>query len=272
MKKTRLARVLWWGLTLGPACQTEAPEGTLACAADADCPRGWVCESRRQAPAPRCYAESDALRSDADAAAVVPAIDGGSLLDAALDTGVGSRPMSYPYLPDAGAFFCGRWKPARVSDPAPPANATDYGYENNKMGSYKQYVCRFGAQLDGTSLVLQGKGVFGFACYAVLPAGVDATRVEPSHEFEVLTDTAACADMVPWTGRELLLPTGAGSDGKPTYSCRGVVNSLEVAGISRPLGRFDPSTATCVFEWYNSVRIAPILSGEAIEVLAITAR
>jgi hypothetical protein len=187
-------------------------------------------------------------------------------------------------LPDAGdsraadaalAASCGRWVRAQYMQ-EPPANALAYGMEYNDMGTFSQYVCRFVDQLDGEQIVLQGKGVFGFSCYAILPAASNAVaKVQPSADFEVLTDTQSCARMVPYredqaNGR--WLPTGTDARGNPTYSCRGVVKSLEGGSMetSMPLGRYEPETKRCVFEWYSTVRAAPAPdSTETFEMLAV---
>lgn len=169
---------------------------------------------------------------------------------------------------------CGKWELAHQTD-RPPAAATAYGMEYNPDGNFSQYVCRFRTELDGKSLVLQGKGVYGYSCYAVLPAGVDSVpRMVPSSTFEVLTDTESCAQMVPFQDQsnEQWLPTGTNSQGEPTYSCRGVVKSLEGGSrdTSLPLGRYEPETKRCVFEWYTQVRAAPAPgSAETFEMLAV---
>jgi hypothetical protein len=138
------------------------------------------------------------------------------------------------------------------------------------MGTFSQYVCRFRDVLDGRPIVLQGKAVFGYSCYAVLPAGATLpAQLEPSETFEVLVGTKACARMVPFEPSLRLLSTGVDGDGNPTFSCRGVIKASGVAGMSTSLGRFDPARKSCVFEWYRNVREAPRLEGEQFEVLAL---
>jgi hypothetical protein len=176
---------------------------------------------------------------------------------------------------DAAAAECGTWVRANFRN-QPPPNATVYGMEYNPDGNFNQYVCRFQTQLDGKTLVLQGKGVFGYSCYAILPAGVSAVaRLETSDDFEVLVHTASCAHMVPFRedqSNEAWLPTGSDVDGNPTYTCRALVNSLEGGSqaTSMPLGRYEPETKRCVFEWYTQVRAAPEPgSTESFEMLAV---
>lgn len=133
-----------------------------------------------------------------------------------------------------------------------------------------QYICRFKDSIDGRPVVLQGKGVFGWSCYTVLPASATTPpRVQPSDSFEVLVETKDCARMMPYDPSLRLLPTGVDADGNPTFSCRAIVNSLDVSGTSTPLGRFDPTRSTCVFEWHTNVREAPRFEGERFEVLAL---
>lgn len=90
---------------------------------------------------------------------------------------------------------CGTWVRANFRD-RPPDTASVYGMEYNPDGNFSQYVCRFQTELDGKPMVLQGKAVFGYSCYAILPAGVSAVaRLETSDDFEVLADSASCAHM-----------------------------------------------------------------------------
>jgi hypothetical protein len=216
-------------------------------------------------PAAACGDDDDAAGpadSGPDAAAPSVNLDGGSSLDTSIPSDARSDASS--------SETCGSWQVVRFTD-RPPADAEPYGLEINSMGTYSQYVCRFRDTLDTRPLVLQGKGVFGFSCYAVLPAGETApARVQPSADFEVLVGSKDCARMVPYDPSLRLMPTGVDVDGERTYTCRGVVNSVDLPGVTtRPLGRFDPVRKSCVFEWYSNVREAPRLEGEQFEVLAI---
>lgn len=198
-----------------------------------------------------------------------------SVLALSLCVACGDDAPSNSSVDAAVAPSCGTWVRANFKD-QPPANATAYGMEYNEMGTFSQYVCRFRDKLDGKDFVLQGKGVYGYSCYAILPASTSAVpQVEPAPDFEVLTDTANCARMVPFkedqsNGR--WLPTGVDVDGNPTYTCHGVVKSLEGGSVdtSMPLGRYEPETKRCVFEWYSTVRAAPGPdSTETFEMLAV---
>ncbi|HEY6879421.1 MAG TPA: hypothetical protein VI299_15445 [Polyangiales bacterium] len=158
----------------------------------------------------------------------------------------------------------------------PPANAAAYGMEYNPDGNFSQYVCRFQTELDGKMLVLQGKAVFGYSCYAILPAGVrTVARLETSDDFEVLASSESCAHMVPFRADQSngsWLPTGSDVNGNATYTCHALVSSLEGGSqaTSMPLGRYEPETKRCVFEWYTQVRAAPEPdSHESFEMLAV---
>lgn len=172
---------------------------------------------------------------------------------------------------DASAQYrCGSWKAARFDDVGPPADAQPYGFELTPTHTNNEYVCRFRDMLDGRPVVLQGRALFGYSCYAVLPvATATPAQVEPSETFEVLVGSKDCARMVPYDPSLHLLPTGLDVDGNPTFSCRAAVPASGTPGVSMPLGRYDPARRSCVFEWYRNVREAPRLEGEQFEVLAV---
>lgn len=264
-------------------CDPKQPEGKFPCDTDQQCPRGWAC-----APDPEigtqqqfCFAPDSPLVMDAGLScsldASIPSMnaDGG-----VINTGTPMRSGGEVFT-DFSAnipYDCGKWVLGHTSDKGFPPNAMIYGHEDNDMGSYDQFVCRFIDELDGKRLTLPGKGVPGFGCYAVRPTGVrDVSKVVFSDDYEVLTETQSCARMVPYKGDHRLLPTGLDENGKPIFSCHGVVNAqgLPPPHPVYPLGRFLPETGQCVFEWYTNTRIAPVLKGndgcyvEGLEVLAI---
>jgi hypothetical protein len=190
--------------------------------------------------------------------------DGGA--DASADAGVDAASDSGPDAASdsgadadagAGAQPCGTWV-ASNKDQAPPLNATALGVEYNDTAPYtfNQYVCR--VRLNETTLV-PGKGVYGYACYYI---GLDNRTMLYADNFEVLIDTANCARMTSVVTARAnglsLLPTGR-YGGDDLYSCSDSVESMGVnppQPISHPLGRYDPRTETCYYEWYGGTRIS----------------
>ncbi|HEY6879420.1 MAG TPA: hypothetical protein VI299_15440 [Polyangiales bacterium] len=240
------------------ACHPEIHEGMFACTVDDDCPRGWVCEARGADREARCFERRTGDTMDAS----IPGRTGGSMI----------------FLNDAGAAYgCGAWKRVHATD-APPANAEPYGVEYTEQGGRPEFLCRFETDLEGKKLVVQGRAVFGLACLATLPATENTlARARPSADFEVLVDSAQCARWVTYyPGATRGMQTGTDLDGKPTYSCRGIVKSSGLPDKSKYLGRFIPGrnggTDHCVYELQSSVRVAPSAdpgAEESVEVLAI---
>lgn len=113
---------------------------------------------------------------------------------------------------------------------------------------------------------MQGRAIFGLACLATLPAtATTLARARPSADFEVLVDSAQCARwMTYYQDATRPMQTGTDLEGKPTYSCRGIVRTSGLPDKSKYLGRFVPGsngvTDQCVCELQSSVRVAPSAS------------
>lgn len=232
-------------------CDPAVPQGVFQCSDDSQCPSSWVCEARAPDPEARCFQRGSA---------VVVGMDAG-----------GTPRFSGPgqiFVPDAASgYACGGWKRVQATD-AIPANAKAYGIEHSDKGSRPEYVCRFDTMVEGKPLVVQGRAVFGtVGCLAALPAGEQVpARASASSSFELLTDTEVCGRMVTYYEEVRLLPTGTDAQGKPTFSCRGIVRSQnDLPDKSQYLGRFLPETKQCAFHYYGNVRAAPSLTNLALE-------
>lgn len=235
-------------------CSPELPDGVFACNEASDCPRGWHCDARGGVTQKRCF-EQAVFSLDASQ---IPAYEGPGQTFTPDEAGMG--------------YKCGTWQVRRRTDPV-PADAVAYGMEYTEQGPRDQYVCRFDTQIDGKRLKVQGRAIFGQGCLAALPAGAAVPeRTQASATFELLVDTKHCGVMQTLYDDTCLLPTGTDGDGKPTYSCLGIVlSSGGLPGMSRYLGRFDPATKRCLFEQNANVRKAPSAIPDLMESIQVLA-
>jgi hypothetical protein len=201
----------------------------------------------------------------ADSGPVVVVDSGPVVVDSgpvAVDTGVQT---DTGVAGDAGRPTCGRWV-ASDKTAAPPVGAVPYGVEYNfdAPNIHDQYVCR------GTTVPqkVPGKGVYPYSCYFI---GLDTNATEDADDtFEVLTDTASCAQMTPIAtaqanGIATWLSTGTGPAGEALYSCHGTEISVDTSKpVSAPLGRYDPGSNRCLYEWMQSTKASPVGAGFSI--------
>lgn len=227
-------------LWVASACNEVAPvEGAFVCTGDSECPDQWICERRAGKSEPRCWRPSTG-------SAMPQGSDGGDFTDTPGRTGG----RSFPERDAAPQYACGTWKHVRFTDAIPP-NAEPYGseYDEETKKSGPHFVCRFEHAVHGRSMTLQGKGAFGYGCYAVAPESpTTPASVVSSADFEVLLDTKGCAPMGAFDPTARLLATGFDADGRPTFSCRASTQSPEDPAVTdHVLGRFDPATRQCHF-------------------------